>query len=366
MSFLPRLAGTAVSVSLLAGGYQFLRQHQTISAAFARPLSSPVIDPGGNQHFSPPENLERLELAELTAAAERARAAGRSLDIAIYAFTDRPLADLLVRAAGQGTRIQIYRDGEQYENEERNAARFRDRSTTAMFRGQHNIQVRVKAASRGELMHLKDWSDGQVLREGSANWSPAALKRQDNNIRFSHNAEEVKAFEARLRGDVEPALEHHRAIGQVHGVRTSRTARRFDNREGHHRQGPVRHYTRARHSLDNRGRRGSRLQRKAVHHGRRDSARTCSAALLSTAGRTCRGCARAGWDRKAGSQAPEAQAGNITIEARPGRDPAENWRWSFAGTPARSSQCWVSRWRSATAPLVCRISAKTSQNGLGE
>ena len=45
-------------------------------------------------------------------------------------------------------------------------------------------------------MHLKTWSDGQVLREGSANWSPAALKRQDNNLRFSRDLNEVRAFEA--------------------------------------------------------------------------------------------------------------------------------------------------------------------------
>jgi len=179
----------AISVSLLAGAYQFLKQHQSVSAAFTRPSSSPSVDPGGNQHFSPSEDLERLEVAELRAAAERARATGRSLDISIYAFTDPVLADLLVRAAEQGTGVRIYRDGEQYENEERNAARFRDRSTTASFRGQRNIQVRVKP-------HLKVWSDGQVLREGSANWSPAALKRQDNNVRFSHNTQEVEAFQA--------------------------------------------------------------------------------------------------------------------------------------------------------------------------
>jgi hypothetical protein len=65
-----------------------------------------------------------------------------------------------------------------------------------MLRGQRNIHVDVKAASRGGLMHLKDWSDGQILREGSANWSPSALKRQDNNIRFSHDLAEVRAFEA--------------------------------------------------------------------------------------------------------------------------------------------------------------------------
>ena len=106
------------------------------------------------------------------------------------------MAALLVREAEQGTVIRTYRDGEQYENEERNAARFRNQSTTAMFLGQRNIHVRVKPPSPSDLMHLKAWSDGEVLREGSANWSPAALKRQDNNVRFSRNTAEVKAFEA--------------------------------------------------------------------------------------------------------------------------------------------------------------------------
>ena len=166
----------------------------------AEPISTALSNSGASddqetEHFSPSENLERLEMDHLKAAAEHARAAKRPLDVAIYAFTDRILAALLIREAEQGNVIRVYRDGEQYENEERNAARFRDPSTTAMFRGQGNIHVRVKAPSPSDLMHLKAWSDGQVLREGSANWSPAALKRQDNNIRFSRNATEVKAFE---------------------------------------------------------------------------------------------------------------------------------------------------------------------------
>src|SRR5215831_7197225 len=86
-------------------------------------------------------------------------AAKRPLDIAIYAFTDRTLAALRAREAEQGTVMRIYRDGEQYENEERNAARFRDQSTTATFRGQRNIHVRVKPPSPSDLMHLKVWSD---------------------------------------------------------------------------------------------------------------------------------------------------------------------------------------------------------------
>ena len=191
-----KVGGLALTVMLLSGGYQYLKQHGTVSASLrSAPLPS-VRDPSPSEHFSPAENLEQLEMSELTGAAQRARAAKRPLDIAIYAFTDRALAALLAREAAQGTDIRIYRDGEQYEQEERNAARFRDRSTTAMFRGERNIHIRVKAASRGDLMHLKSWSDGQVLREGSANWSPSSLKRQDNNIRFSHDVAEARAFEA--------------------------------------------------------------------------------------------------------------------------------------------------------------------------
>ena len=206
MGFVSRLAGTAITVSLAAGAYQYLKQHHVGLAAFGQePLSTAVSNSGasndeGAEHFSPSENLERPEMDHLKAAAEHARAAKRPLDIAIYAFTDRILAAQLVREAEQGTVIRICRDGEQYQNEERHAARFRDQSTTAMFRGQRNVHVRVKPPSPSDLMHLKCWSDGQVLREGSANWSPAALKRQDNNVRFSRNADEVKAFEADFEG----------------------------------------------------------------------------------------------------------------------------------------------------------------------
>ena len=207
MGFFSRFAGTAITVSLAAGAYQYLKHHAGLAAFGQEPLSAALSNSEagasndeGAEHFSPSENLERPEMDHLKAAAEHARAAKRPLDIAIYAFTDRILAALLLREAEQGTVMRIYRDGEQYENEERNAARFRNQSTTAMFRGQRNIHVRVKPPSPSDLMHLKAWSDGEVLREGSANWSPAALKRQDNNVRFSRNANEVKAFEADFEG----------------------------------------------------------------------------------------------------------------------------------------------------------------------
>jgi phosphatidylserine/phosphatidylglycerophosphate/cardiolipin synthase-like enzyme len=110
----------------------------------------------------------------------------------MYAFTDRAIAQLLIEESDAGAVIRVYRDGEQYEQEEH--PHYGIGSVTSMFRGHANIHVRVKPASRADLMHLKCWSDGRVLRDGSANWSPAELKRQDNEIRYATDGREVHEF----------------------------------------------------------------------------------------------------------------------------------------------------------------------------
>jgi hypothetical protein len=90
-------------LSLAAGGYQYLKQHHVVSAAFRHaPFSTALSNSGSEddqEHFTPAENLERLEMDQLKTAAEHARAAKRPPDIAIYAFTDRIVAALLVREA---------------------------------------------------------------------------------------------------------------------------------------------------------------------------------------------------------------------------------------------------------------------------
>jgi hypothetical protein len=110
----------------------------------------------------------------------------------MYAFTDRAIAQLLIEESDAGTLIRVYRDGEQYGEEERQ--HYGIGSVTSMFRGHANIHVRVKPASRSDLMHLKCWSDGRVLRDGSANWSAAGLKSQDNEIRYTTDGHEVQEF----------------------------------------------------------------------------------------------------------------------------------------------------------------------------
>ncbi len=137
-------------------------------------------------HFSPSEDIERIDMARLEQA-------HNSVDIAMYAFTDRYLAQALKELAGRGVKVRIYRDQEQYEEEQRNASKHDDDSTTSMLTGQGNIQIRVKG--HRELMHLKAYLvDGSLLRDGSANWSPSGEKRQDNNAHFTADPAQVAAF----------------------------------------------------------------------------------------------------------------------------------------------------------------------------
>lgn len=138
------------------------------------------------QHYSPFENLEQIDR-------ERLDSAQHTVDIAMYAFTDRYVAEELIKLSRRGVQIRLYRDREQYEEEQRNSAQRNRGTTTGMLRGERGIQIRVKGSH--ELMHLKAYLiDGSLLRDGSANWSPSGLKRQDNNAHFTSDPAQVGAF----------------------------------------------------------------------------------------------------------------------------------------------------------------------------
>ncbi len=181
-----RLASALLALLALAAiSYQQYRQTRE-----ARPLDR--AGPGeiaSENHYSPAENLEQLDVMRLEGATQ-------TVDIAMYAFTDKYIAEALGRLARRGVRLRVYRDGSQYENEQANAARHRDPSTSDLLRGEPNVEIRVKPASRSNLMHLKAYLvDGALLRDGSANWSPSGLKRQDNNAHFTNDPAQVRAFQ---------------------------------------------------------------------------------------------------------------------------------------------------------------------------
>ena len=131
--------------------------------------------------YSPGTNLERSELAQLETAT-------RSVDVAMYSFTDRELAEELAALAHRGVRIRVYRDREQFSQE----MQFGGVTTTSILLAA-GIEVRVKGGR--DLMHLKSYAvDRRLLRSGSANWSPTGLKRQHNDVLYESSPEAVERF----------------------------------------------------------------------------------------------------------------------------------------------------------------------------
>jgi hypothetical protein len=158
-------------VLLLSGASALLASAQS-GADVCAPRAHAVV------LYAPESNLERREIETLHSAKV-------SVDIAMYSFTDRDLAEELVRLAKSGVRVRVYRDWREYEQEKQ-----RGSSTTEMLVA-GGVQVRVKSSR--DLMHFKSYViDGTLLRTGSANWSPTALKRQDNDVHYEVDSESAK------------------------------------------------------------------------------------------------------------------------------------------------------------------------------
>ena len=157
--------------------------------------------PGGylGEHYSPEENLEAIDVAMI----DRAK---KTIDIAMYAFTDRAIADALIRAARRGVRIRIYRDRIQVRDRGDKTRRLLESRA-----GREHITVRVKRNSSRNIMHLKAYLiDASLLRTGSANWSPPGEGafgcrrhpltchqgrwQQDNNLFLSNDRKLAEEF----------------------------------------------------------------------------------------------------------------------------------------------------------------------------
>lgn len=108
-----------------------------------------------------------------------------------YALTDHVLIEALSRRAAAGVKVRVYLDQEQLEE------------LLTWARSEHPLQalaraanVEVKVKRSRVLMHLKAYAiDNEVLRFGSANFSPSGEKQQDNDLAIVRDAETVKRFE---------------------------------------------------------------------------------------------------------------------------------------------------------------------------
>lgn len=137
---------------------------------------------------SPGANLERLEMNSLAQTRN-------TLDVAMYSFTDLELADELAKLEQRGVRVRVYRDREQYDEEESRSRGGRETATAILV----NAGVAVKVKRSAVLMHMESYAqDGVFLRSGSANWSPTGLKRQDNDVMYMRSPKAAQQFEAKF------------------------------------------------------------------------------------------------------------------------------------------------------------------------
>ncbi|MBX0310646.1 MAG: hypothetical protein JHC31_02385, partial [Sulfurihydrogenibium sp.] len=107
-------------------------------------------------YYSPQANLEKidedwLEMAKIP----------KKLYIAMYAFTDKNLANEIIQLANDGVEVYIYRDSQQMQDKG---------DTTEMFKGIKNIHIKAKNDKGSfNIMHDKIFIvPGIVFREGSA------------------------------------------------------------------------------------------------------------------------------------------------------------------------------------------------------
>ncbi len=181
----------AVNVRPAERGLQGGIAHDLLRQVMGTGLGGSVGDGGsapakagvGAVYYSPWQDLEAIDYNTIV------QSRCNHLDIAAYAFTDWKLAEAVVAFARSGRPVRIYRDREQFEQEQKRSVR-----VSEMLRTMPNIAIRVKSSS--VLMHQKAWSDGCILREGSANWSPSGEKLQDNTLTFLNDPASINNFEA--------------------------------------------------------------------------------------------------------------------------------------------------------------------------
>ncbi len=144
-----------------------------------RELERPLPYSGISVYFSPKGGCEKAVVGAI-------KSAEHSIDVAIYAFTNRRIASALIGASKKGVKVRIIMDRETA----------RSRSSVLPLLLKEGIPVRLKRGSRGGLMHNKyAIVDGKVVLTGSFNWTRSAETRNDENLVIIRSEEVAERFE---------------------------------------------------------------------------------------------------------------------------------------------------------------------------
>jgi phosphatidylserine/phosphatidylglycerophosphate/cardiolipin synthase-like enzyme len=141
-------------------------------------LLIPATVPGAEVYFSPGGGIR----PRLLRAIEAAR---RSIDIAVYNFTSKELAEALYAAKGRGVQIRILVDQENSEE-------------GFVIRGlrRHSLPVRTLGVQEQSLMHHKfAVFDDRLVATGSYNWTQSAEHANYENLVVLDDPEVIGRFQ---------------------------------------------------------------------------------------------------------------------------------------------------------------------------
>ncbi|EAV4637735.1 phospholipase D family protein [Salmonella enterica] len=149
-----------------------------LTIATASPLlavAAPLIDVG----FSPAISHSALEVV-----LSSIEGAEKSVDIAAYSFTSKPVAAALVAASKRGVAVRVVAD--QKANN--------DRYTAVTFLANQGVPVRLN--SQYAIMHNKFMViDGDTVQTGSFNYTASAVSRNaENALRVKGVPELARAY----------------------------------------------------------------------------------------------------------------------------------------------------------------------------
>ena len=139
--------------------------------------------------YTNPATVAPIDAAELQAATVK-------IDFAAYAMVDNEIIAALLNRAAAGVLIRLYLDRTELESEARGDAQLSHSPLHALL----NVPaVTIKVKNSSVLMHLKSYCvDSKLLRDGSANFSPAGLATQDNSLTLTDDAAAISLFESKF------------------------------------------------------------------------------------------------------------------------------------------------------------------------
>ena len=152
-------------------GRLYIISAMTVSLLAVAPANaqSPMMEDA----FSPAQGATALVIKTIGTAK-------KSIHVAAYSFTSRPIAAALVAAHDKGVDVEVVLDKSQR----------RGRYTLVPYLRAHNIPTRIN--SRYAIMHDKTMIiDGVTLELGSFNYTKAAEEKNAENVLVIHGSKKI-------------------------------------------------------------------------------------------------------------------------------------------------------------------------------